>query len=160
MIHHRSVFLLLALPCIIGAQATVEAALGAGRAASITPAQKMGKTIAGTFDKATRSLEKVERTKPAARSATGASGSRAKPVVVTVQQSSGQAEASKLDKAFENPSGIQQGMDYAEIERRFGPPSVTVTTAPGEETLCYIAKGLAVDVTLRNGKVTTVRRSG
>jgi hypothetical protein len=61
---------------------------------------------------------------------------------------------------FEDPFGIQESMGYDEILRRFGPPSAKVTSGPGQETLYYSRKDLSVDVAVRNGKVTSVRKSG
>ena len=62
--------------------------------------------------------------------------------------------------SFEDPAGIQETMAYDEIVRRFGPPSAKVTAGPGQETLYYSRKDLAVAVTLQNGKVASVRKSG
>jgi hypothetical protein len=62
--------------------------------------------------------------------------------------------------SFEDPSGIREAMTYDEISRRFGPPSLKITSGPGEEILSYWGKDLVVDVTVRNGKITTVRKTG
>jgi hypothetical protein len=61
---------------------------------------------------------------------------------------------------LEDPSGIREAMEYDEILHRFGPPSLKLTTAPGEETLSYARKDLVVNVMLRNGKATTVQKTG
>jgi hypothetical protein len=62
--------------------------------------------------------------------------------------------------SFEDPSGIQEGMGQEEVLRRFGPPSLKLTTGPGEETFSYSRNGGTVDATLRDGKVARVRKSG
>ena len=62
----------------------------------------------------------------------------------------------KADARLEDPSGIREAMEYGEILRRFGPPSLKLTNDPGEEMLSYARKDLVVNVMLRNGKVTTV----
>jgi hypothetical protein len=74
-------------------------------------------------------------------------------------KSSGAPE-SDAKPSFEDPAGIQEAMEYDEVRRRFGPPSAKVTSGAGEETLYYSRKDLAVEVTVRNGKVTHVRKSG
>ena len=64
----------------------------------------------------------------------------------------------KPEPVYEDPAGIQKGMDSAEVERRFGPPALKLTMA-GEEVYSYTHKGAALDVTMRDGKVAVVRRS-
>jgi hypothetical protein len=140
----------------------VETALGAGRAATSTaPAHKAGKSIAGAFESLGKTLEKSGEVKPAggsARTAPAASKKSAVAKSVTQSQVSPVIAEPKAEVSYEDPSGIQQGMDSVEVARRFGPPSLTLTTGPGEELLCYAKKGAALDVTMRNGKVAAVRR--
>jgi hypothetical protein len=57
-------------------------------------------------------------------------------------------------------SGIQEAMEYGEILHRLGPPSLKLTTGPGEETLSYARKDLVVSAMLQNGKVATVQKTG
>jgi hypothetical protein len=83
---------------------------------------------------------------------------RVAPAQQAVQGSSSTAPNAKA--SFEDPSGIQETMAYDEIVRRFGPPSAKVTAGPGQETLYYSRKDLAVAVTLKNGKVASVRKTG
>jgi hypothetical protein len=61
---------------------------------------------------------------------------------------------------LEDPSGIKEAMEYGEIVHRFGPPSLKLTTGEGEETLTYARNNLVVNAMLRNGKVTTVQKTG
>jgi len=65
----------------------------------------------------------------------------------------------KPDPSLEDPSGIREAMEYSEILHRFGPPSLKLTSGPGEETLSYARKDLIVNAMLRNGKVATVQKS-
>ena len=51
-------------------------------------------------------------------------------------------------------------MEYAEVTRRFGPPSLTLTTGPGQETLCYKSKDGNVDVAIQDGRVSAVQKTG
>jgi hypothetical protein len=59
---------------------------------------------------------------------------------------------------LEDPSGIQEAMDYSEVLHRFGPPSLKLTTGPGEETLSYARKDLVVNVMVQSGKVANVQK--
>lgn len=169
--------LLFALPGMLAAQAAVESAMGMGRAATSTvPAQKAGQAISRAFDGLGRALEpagaKSTAVKPAARSVkTTAAGpqkvapKRAQPKVTSVSvfpppEHPVLVPQPKPEVILEDPSGIEKGMEYAEIVRRFGPPSLTLTTGPGEETLCYAKKNASVDVTMHNGKVASVQKAG
>jgi hypothetical protein len=92
-----------------------------------------------------------------------ASGVSQAAIAVMPAQQAGQGSGSIAPTpkvSFEDPSGIQETMGYDEILRRFGPPSAKVTAGPGQETLYYSRKDLAVAVTLQNGKVASVRKSG
>jgi hypothetical protein len=60
---------------------------------------------------------------------------------------------------WEDPSGIRETMEYTEILQRFGPPTLKLTTGPGEEALNYVRKDVTVDVTLRAGKAIAVRKA-
>jgi hypothetical protein len=51
-------------------------------------------------------------------------------------------------------------MAYDDVVRRFGPPAIGMTTAPGEQTLTYAKKGASFDVKVVNGKVSTVQKTG
>ena len=151
--------LLVILPGLLDAQAGVEYATGAGRAASTAaPAQKAGKAIAGAFDSLNRTLQNSEGSKPATPSATPGPHRAKKAAIVKTQPQTDVAEP-KVDVSYEDPSGIQQGMEYDEIVGRFGPPSLKLTTGPGEEILYYTKKDLKVDTTMRNGKVTAVQKT-
>jgi hypothetical protein len=146
----RTGMLLLALPALLAAQAAVESGLGAARAAtSAAPAQKASKAIAGALEGLTRTLQNADNPKSASQTVTTLPAGR-----------SNTSAAIKPDVSFEDPSGIEQGMESSEVVRRFGPPALRLTTAPGEETLCYSKKSLSVDVTVRNGKVTAIQKSG
>jgi hypothetical protein len=58
--------------------------------------------------------------------------------------------------AREDPSGIQPGISYAELVRRFGRPDFEVTAGPGTTTLTYFRKDGGIDVELQDGKVAKV----
>ena len=50
-------------------------------------------------------------------------------------------------------------MEYGEVTKRFGPPSLKLTTGPDQETLCYTKNDTNVDVTVRSGKVAAVQKT-
>jgi hypothetical protein len=58
--------------------------------------------------------------------------------------------------AFEDPRQIPAGIDYNEMVRRFGPPSMKITDSPSRTTFSYARLGTQVQVELQNGKVTSV----
>jgi len=169
--------LLFALPGMLAAQAVVESAMGVGRAATSTvPAQKAGQAIGRAFDGLGRTLEpagaRSTAVKPAARSVRTAPARPQRPAPTKAQPKVTSVSVfpppehpvlvlqPKPEVTLEDPAGIEKGMEYAEIVRRFGPPSLTLTTGPGEETLCYAKKKASVDVTMHNGKVASVQRAG
>jgi hypothetical protein len=156
--------LLVVLPGLVTAQATVEYATGAAVAATATvPAQKAGKAIAGAFSNLNRVLQNADNSEPAAQRATTPQSRRpqqsAKASTPEPQSASGAIQA-KEEPSFEDPSGIQEAMEYAEILHRFGPPSLKLTTGSGEETLNYVRKDVVVNAILRNGKVASVQKTG
>ncbi len=56
----------------------------------------------------------------------------------------------------EDPTGIQPGIGYAELVRRFGRPDFEVTAGPGTTTLTYFCKDGSIDLELQDGKVVKV----
>ena len=53
----------------------------------------------------------------------------------------------------EDPSGIQPGVSYEELLRRFGRPDFEVTAGAGTTTLSYLRKDGTIDLELQDGKV-------
>ena len=168
--------LLVVLPGLLAAQVAVEYATGAGRAATTAaPAQKVGKAVAGAITNLDRVLRNSQNPKPAAPRVTARSKSAARRATPpqSLRQTSGKSQTlifkptsvpgaiqPKADPRLEDPSGIRESMEYGEILRRFGPPSLKLTTAEGEETLTYARNDLVVNAMLRNGKVATVQKTG
>ena len=133
-----SILLLGAAPISAHAQAAAETALGVGRAATMAaPLKNAGKRIGAVLDNAGKSME----TRRDRASSPNASAVALPPA------------PQPLKVAYEAPIGIKTGMDYEEVLRRFGPPPLMLTTAPGSKTLCYGS----VDVEVREGKVVSVR---
>jgi hypothetical protein len=152
--------LISSLPSVAAAQATVEAAAGAGRAATgvAAPAKKVGEAIAGSMEKLTRALQD---------SGKGNQSSPKSVQVISPTTANGKLpergkspEEKTSETQYEHPSGIQEGMEVAEVLKRFGPPSLKVS-GPGQEIYCYAAKdGVTVDVAVRANKVASIQSSG
>ena len=155
------VIMAVALPGILAAQAAVETAVGAGRAATTAaPAQRAGKAIAGAFQNLNHALQSSEKPQSTTRSATNAATIPASRQRTSAVRDKSAADETKAAASFENPVDIQEGMDYAEVVHRFGSPSLKLTTGPGEETVYYAKKNLNVSATVRSGKVTAVQKTG
>lgn len=156
--------LLLLLPGIVAAQAMVENALGVSRAAtSAAPAKGAAKAIGGALENLGRVVSestegKAADIKPAARSVKSAPSTQP-AASAAAEPAPAPVEVKKVEVKYEDPSGIRTGMAYGEIMRRFGPPALMLTMEGGEETLSYSTKGQSLDVTLKDGKVTAVRKS-
>ena len=130
-------------------QAAVEAGLGAARAATTTaPAAGIGKAIsglAGGFDKAVKGGQPEAEIRPASTAAT------------TVRPALGVADPDAAGPKWEDPNGIQTGMSYSELVRRFGPPSLEITIETGR-TLTYSGKTGAFHVAVEDDRVSSVRK--
>ena len=70
--------------------------------------------------------------------------------------SRGASRAPAAAAIHEDPRGIQPGMSYEELVRRFGRPDFEVTAGPGTTTLSYLRKDGAIDLELQDGKVIKV----
>jgi hypothetical protein len=57
---------------------------------------------------------------------------------------------------YEDPRHIEAGIGYEELVRRFGPPSMEVTTRPGGRTLSYATRVGTVAVDVESEKVVSV----
>jgi len=143
----RSVFfsLWLAMAGTAAGQAMVEYGLGAGRAATTAaPAGTAGKAIrglAGNLDKALKA---------------GQQGADAQ--LTTVKASSPRAEATApLASKWEDPGGIEAGLTYQEMVRRFGPPAMEITSDEGKSVV-YAGKGGTFHIDVQGDQVTSVRK--
>jgi hypothetical protein len=58
--------------------------------------------------------------------------------------------------AHEDPCGIQPGISFAELLRRFGRPDFEVTDSTGTTTLSYLRKDGTIDLELQDGNVIKV----
>jgi hypothetical protein len=142
--------LCLFLPNPAAGQAAAEAGLGAARAATSTaPAAGIGKAmsgLAGSLDKA------IKAGSGSAGSATGAT------TVTTVRMSPTPAKKTAAAAAnWEDPNGIEAGLGYADLVRRFGPPAMEITSETGT-SLTYAGKAGMFQLEVRDGKVASVEK--
>ena len=129
----------------VHAQATVEAGLGAARAATSTaPAKGIGKAISGLAGKLGETVKAGQQTSGAASTVT----------TVTMLSPAPQ-DALKPVATWEDPNGIEPGLSYADLVRRFGPPALEITGETGK-SLTYTAKGAMIQLEVLDGKVTSV----
>jgi hypothetical protein len=70
--------------------------------------------------------------------------------------SRGASRSSVTAATHEDPGGIQPGMSYGELVRRFGRPDFEVTDSTGTTTLSYLRKDGTIDLELQDGKVIKV----
>jgi hypothetical protein len=164
--HLRFAWILLAIPALLQAQAAVETAVGAATAATTAaPAQQIGKSIAAAFDSLNRAIQSSVGSAaasagtpetPVARARTSSRATRssvpARPEFVV--------PANGDEARFEDPSAITEGIESAELTRRFGPPVLIVTSGPGQERFSYARNSAAFDVAMQDGKVAAVRKIG
>ena len=123
-------------------------------------AGKTGKSIAGAFENISKKLDQSGssdvKSSPAGPRTTPAKTAPAKTVAQT--QVASAPAAPKPEVVYEDASGIQEGMEAAEVTRRFGPPALSLTTGGEEQLLSYTTKTTAIDVTMRNGKVASLKK--
>jgi hypothetical protein len=151
----------LATGCVLGwvafggtaaGQTTVE--YGAAAAAAAAGASKGAGGMLNGLDKALKS-----RTNPAAPR-NGAT-TPAKPPTAAPKAPAQTSTATPPAKVappppaptYEDPTGIQVGMGYDELLRRFGPPTLEILTGPGTRSLDYDTKDGGVRVECQDGKV-------
>jgi hypothetical protein len=171
MILPASLSLIAICPTASG-QAAAEYGLGAGRAATTTaPARNLSKGINGALNKAAAAAGATE-----ARS-TEASTKEASPATTrrTAHKTAGRTPAKHSAQSgdtatatakatpppepappapvYEDARQIQPGIGYDELIRRFGPPTVSITTGPGKSTLLYSGEGSSYRVEIEGGKV-------
>jgi hypothetical protein len=169
---------LFALPVCLAAQAIVEHSLGAATAAATAgAAQRLGNTVGEKVRKIGQEIpalppktlkplsSTMPGTSPASSAAPSAPAPRAAPpaaeesAVALVPLTPAPAAPAAPAPSYEDPAGIQEGMDSAEVLRRFGPPSMKWSSTAGEQTLNYTRSDRGLDVQLREGKVASIRRS-
>jgi hypothetical protein len=148
-------FLLLAgTPYRIAAgQSSVEYGLGASRAPTTTaPARGLGKQVGGLVDSLNHTVKSQSAGAPETKSPEGPP----KPVRAIKSESKTTSYPASSTVVYENPQQIPVGVGYEELVRRFGPPSMSISTGAGRTTLSYLGHDGAVEVELDGGRVITV----
>jgi hypothetical protein len=156
------------LPGLLAAQAITEGILVSAKSAATTApaADAAGKAIGGVFDKLGRALSDATTTQPAAAPAPARSASRpaatraAAPKSTVASRRPAPAEPTAPAVTYEDPAGIKEGMEYAEVMKRFGPPAMKFTSGMGDELLSYANNTQGFDVKMRNGKVAGIQKIG
>ena len=142
------VALWFAMAGIAYGQATVEAGLGAARAATSTaPAKGLGKSmsgLAGSLDKALKATP--PKTPSTAVDTPSANAPSAAP-----------ATAPAHAPNWEDPAGIELGLSYEDLVRRFGPSAMSITSGT-EKSLSYPGKAGTFQVTVQDGKVASIAK--
>ena len=140
----------LAMAGTAAGQAVVESGLGAARAATSTvPAQGLGKSMsgmAGSLDKILNAGQQGSDRQPAA-------ATTAKPAAKTPSTSA--STSPEPAPNWEDPSGIETGLSYEDLVRRFGPSSMAITVG-AERSLAYRGKDGVFQVKVQDGKVTSI----
>ena len=136
------------------AQAVTEYDSQIGRSATTgKKANHISNEIGGVW----RSLDKTLKASPeehvgSQETSSGRTTQRAHPRSI----SRGASRAPATGAIHEDPSGIQPGISYEDLLRRFGRPDFEVTAGPGTTTLSYLRKDGAIDLELQDGKVIKV----
>lgn len=149
-------------------QAAAEYGAATGAAAKApAPAGAAGKALSGAFDRlgqaagAARTTEtgsKDSDTKKSRPAAAGRTAHRTKeraPVKPSAETGDPTAAAAPAAPApvYEDPREIRTGIEYGELIRRFGPPSLSVTTGPGKKTVWYPSSAGSLKFELKDGTV-------
>jgi hypothetical protein len=159
-----SIWLWLTMAGTAAGQAVVEAGLGAaGSATGAASSRSVGNAIsglAGSLDKAIKAGQQ-DSDAPSAASST-VSPSKAVPAAKTPSSSSSSpsshtAHAPAPAPKWEDPSGIQAGLSYEELVRRFGPPALEISGETGR-SLTYAGKDGTVRLDVVGDQVTSIRK--
>ena len=133
---------------VLSAQAMIEHSLGAGRAAvSTAPAARgVSKSVSGING----NLEKVM--KSAGQTAVDGAGTTNETTETVPYSERANPAPAVPAKVYEDPSGIKVGMTNDELVKRFGPPSLDVTS-PTARILNYRGRNTIFELELRDDKV-------
>ncbi len=144
------VVLWLAMAGIAYGQATVEAGLGAARAATSTaPAKGLGKSMSGLAG----SLDKALKATPSKDASTAVDI----PSASTASAIAASAAPAAPAPNWEDPGRIEVGLSYDDLVRRFGPSAMSITSG-SDKSLTYPGKSGMFQVQVEDGKVTSIAK--
>jgi hypothetical protein len=144
------ILILSAAPVLVHGQAIIEYGATAGSTAGA--AAGVGKSVKGVFGQLNKTLAGAAKADEAAKLATAPS-----PVIPASGAPAASAQAAPAVPA--DFSEIVAGMDKADLLKKAGKPSMSVTSMESSalvETCWYRAGDDRVTVILRNGKVATI----
>jgi hypothetical protein len=169
--------LALAIVCPTAiAQAAAEYGLGAGQAATTgATARKLGASLSDVFGTAAKAVQQGQaeggpapstigatphnpsRSLRPKRSAASVANKPAAAELVPAMQGATQPPPAPVP-VYEDPQKIEAGIAYDELVRRFGPPSMSITTGPGRTMLLYSREETSYQIEVEGGKVVAPRR--
>jgi hypothetical protein len=147
-------------------QALGEAALGAGAgAAAASGAKGAGSSIGGVFGALDKTLKAGEPVSDAHSSAGAGGTAAAKGAGAKTARAKGASKRAPSSAAaspapapkWEDPGGVEPGLSYEELVRRFGPSAMVVTNS-AERALSYPGKDGMFQVKVRDGVVTGIEK--
>jgi len=139
--------LCLALARPAAGQAGVEAGLGAARAVTTTaPARGIGKSISGLSGTLEKTIKSGQQ-------------SSTPQTVVTAPEPAAKAPLTSPVRppTWEDAGAIETGLAYADLVRRFGPPTMSISNTVGK-SLTYRGKDGWFQVDVRDGAVSAVAK--
>ena len=149
------ILLLAGIPMAAWGQAVVEYGLGAAAAGTAGAGNKAGRGIGEVFSNLGKTLNSATGSQAGTAAAT--SGSTQSTTAKTqAKTETPKAAPTKPAVVYEDPSGIETGMEQAEVLSRFGEPAMKVASGAARESLLYESKDRSVDVEMRSGKVYSV----
>ena len=142
------------------AQAMVENAMGTGRAATMTaPAKGLG----GALNNLEKTLQQtLNGTEPAPATPAATPAAPAPRPAPSRARRAARAAAPPVPAPvvpavhYEDAQGIEAGMAYADVVRRFGPAELEITTGLNRKIMAYRAGGAALQIELVDGTVASV----
>jgi hypothetical protein len=147
------------MPGTAAGQATVEYSLGAARAATTTaPARGIGEAISGlaaSFDKVVKEGQQGSDVTPAASTTSRTAAKYSSTAGKTPSRSTHSPRPPA--PSWEDPSGIQAGLSYGEMVRRFGPPALEISGEVGR-SLTYSGTNGRYQIEVQDEKVASIEK--
>jgi len=141
------------------AQATLEYGLGAAHGSmSAAPATSVGGIFGGLEKLFNSAVKPNSEAGPAAKPAAPARKAAAKPTPAAAAIKVPRQEPALSPKPrWEDPAGIQTGMSYADVVRRFGPPALAITGDQGR-LLTYSGQSGPLQLQVQDEIVISIQR--